>query len=79
MLCTKELHTAKYRRCHIYKDLQRLHYGKELPKTNTSKQNVSYSQIVNEGGDSFDKTQGDPPNIKDNLNLPNLTQNTHNS
>ena len=72
-------HTANYRGCQIHKELQRLHYGKTIPKTNTSKPNVSYSQIVNETRDSPEKTQRDIPNINDTSSFPNLTQNPSNS
>lgn len=75
----KGSYTANYRGCQLYKDLQRLHYGKTIPKTNTSKPNLNYSQILNEGGNSSDGAQRDPPNINDNLSFINLTQNTHNS
>jgi len=73
------VHTANYRGCQIHKVLQHLHYGKTILKTNISKPNISYSQIVNETRDSPDKTQRDAPNINDTSSFPNLTQNPSNS
>jgi len=63
-------HTANYRGFQVHKE--HLHYGKTIPKTKISKPNVNYSKIVNEGGDSFTKTQRSPPNINDSTSFPNL-------
>lgn len=66
-------HTANYRGCQVHKVLQRLHYGKTIPKAKISKPNVSFSQIVNEGGDSLAKIQRGPPNVDDPTSFPNLS------
>jgi len=67
-------HTANYRGCQVHKELQRLHFGKTKTIFNAkiTKPNVSYSQIVNNGGVTIE-TQRDPLNINDTSSFPNLT------
>lgn len=76
-LCASN-HTANYRGCQIYKDLQRLNYSYIMAKTNTSKPNVNYNQIKNKRGYSSDITLCAFSNINYTTSFHNLTQNLPN-
>lgn len=67
-------HTANYRGCQVHKDLQNLHYGKNIPNKKYNLRNdVKYSSIVNKGEDSGVQINQNPPNINDNSSFPKLT------
>jgi len=51
-------HMANYLGCLVYKDLQRLYYGKNIPnKKYNLRKDVNYSSIVNKEEDSGEKNQ----------------------
>jgi len=56
-----------------HNDLQRFHYGKNIPNNKYNlRKDVNYSFIVNKKDDSDEKTMLNPPNIRDTTSFPNL-------
>jgi len=66
--------TANCLDCQVYKNLQRLHYSKNIPnKKYNLRSNVNRSSIVKKGEDFDVKTNQSPPNIRDISSFPKLT------
>jgi len=67
-------HTANYRGCQVFKNLQSFQYGKNIPNKKYNLRNyVKYDSIVNKGEDSDVKTNHNLPNIRDTSYFPKLT------